>query len=175
MPCLIKMLCNCALSPLCGNQYHVHRTQNVCTLYLMEVLRCRHFSVSSKQLFVVLYALQSSTVLVSAVKVTFQLSHTSLHLANSHSIMMLGAACEDGTFCDTGRADATGGYCTPIAQAAGMTPTSAPALAPSGESIPEASAQANQECSATGMSRSQGRLSDCCLLACLMARLLDFR
>lgn len=94
----------------------------------------------------------------------------------SRVIMMSGAPCEDGTFCDTGRADATGGYCTAIAQAAaaaGMTPTSAPSLAPapSSASAPEASTQANQECSATGM--SQGRLSCCHHFGCLMAWLLE--
>ncbi|KAL0052028.1 hypothetical protein WJX82_006776 [Trebouxia sp. C0006] len=71
-----------------------------------------------------------------------------------------GAPCEDGTYCDTGRADATGGYCTLIAQAVAteMTPTSAPALAPapSAESTPEASTQANQECSATGNGCANG-------------------
>ncbi len=113
------------------------------------------------------HTIHSSTVLVTAMTVTIQLPHMPLHLAKTSCVfMMSGAACEDGTFCDTGRADATGGYCTPIAQAAGMTPTSAPALAPSGESTSQASTQANQECSATGMSWSQGKLSDRCYLAC---------
>ena len=106
--------------------------------------------------------------------VTIQLPLTFLHLAKaSHLIMMSGAPCEDGTFCDTGRADATGGYCTPIAQAASVTLTSAPAPAPSAESTPAASTQANQECSATGMSLSRGKLSGRRHLACLMAWLLE--
>ena len=99
----------------------------------------------------VVHTIQSSTVKVNS-------SGTSHIFATGKELMftmMSGAPCEDGTFCDTGRADATGGYCTPIAQVAGMTPTSAPAPAPSGESTPAASTQANQECSATGMSWPQ--------------------
>jgi len=125
------------------------------------VLRRQHFNVNAKRLLLVSHTTHSSTVLVTILTVITQLPNMPLHLTKTSCvIMMSGAPCEDGTYCDTGRADATGGYCTLIAQAVAneMTPTSAPALAPapSAESTPEASTQANQECSATGMSRSQG-------------------
>lgn len=38
-----------------------------------------------------------------------------------------GAACESGTYCYTGRADATGGYCRLIGGATGVAPAAAPA------------------------------------------------
>ena len=57
-------------------------------------------------------------------------------MLSSHAAYV-GAACEDGYYCDTGRADATGGYCQPVdgvatAQAFGLSPSGGPAEAPAG-------------------------------------------
>ncbi|DBA82801.1 hypothetical protein WJX77_004938 [Trebouxia sp. C0004] len=64
-----------------------------------------------------------------------------------------GAACKDGYFCDTGRADATGGYCQPVGevatpQASGLAPGGGPAEAPAeapAETPAEAPAEAPTE------------------------------
>lgn len=47
-----------------------------------------------------------------------------------------GAACETGTYCYTGRADATGGYCRLIGGAAGVAPVSAPEASASAAPAP---------------------------------------
>ncbi|KAL0052806.1 hypothetical protein WJX82_008114 [Trebouxia sp. C0006] len=77
-----------------------------------------------------------------------------------------GAACEDGYYCDTGRADATGGYCQPVdgvatAQVSGSSPSGGPAEAPAGTptgapsktpSTPAVTtAASNQACTSSGI------------------------
>ena len=86
-------------------------------------------------------------------------------LLSSHAAYV-GAACEDGYYCDTGRADATGGYCQPVdgvatAQVSGSSPSGGPAEAPAGTptgapsetpSTPAVTtAASNQACTSSGM------------------------
>lgn len=98
-----------------------------------------------------------------------------------------GTPCEPGTFCDTGRADATGGYCHPVAEvlpayapapASAPTPSEAPAGSPTGEPGPSPAMMpvtAGQACSTSSMYLVQKQIllknGQWCVIGCVASNL----